>query len=84
MVETPTIQSSPNLTVMVSLQRNQQSSKVDVPSAVWTRARHTVSGVILPTHSQKKVQRGPAYDLTGVGPSNGQTKGRLLSSKGQG
>lgn len=67
MVETLTIQSSPNLTVMVSLQHNQQSSKTDVPSAVWTRARHTVSGVGLPTHSQKKVQRGPAYDLTGVG-----------------
>lgn len=57
MVETPAIQSSPDLTVKVSLQHNQQSSGTkteDVPSAVWTRARHTASGVILPTHSQKR------------------------------
>lgn len=44
-------------TVMVSLQHNQQSSKTDVPSAVWTRARDTVSGVVLPTHSPKKRSR---------------------------
>lgn len=81
MVETPEIQSSPDLTVKVSLQHNQQSSGTkteDGPSAVWTRARHTANT------QPKKVQRGLAYDLIGVGASNDQTKGRFFSSKGQG
>lgn len=81
MVETPAIQSSPDLTVKVSLQHNQQSSGTeteDGPSAVWTRARHTANT------QQKKVQRGPAYDLMEMGASNDQMKGRLFSSKGQG
>lgn len=45
-METPEIQSSPDLRVKVSLQHNQQSSGTkteDVPSAVWTRARHTAN-----------------------------------------